>query len=134
MSCRASALARATATAKPKATRRQMARPMILHLLPSQRRLLMFDKIGDAAAKVATNVARRAFLGRLGQGALGLAAVIGGVLAFSEQAKAAGGQCCVGGGGYGGCFYYSFKTNRRCACGGARVDCNRVPPGCQLVI
>ncbi len=55
----------------------------------------MFDKISDAAEKVATNVSRRAFLGRLGQGALGLASVIGGVLAFPVKAEASHLTCCL---------------------------------------
>jgi hypothetical protein len=42
----------------------------------------MFDRVSEAAEKLATNVSRLAFFGRLGQGALGLAAVIGGVLAL----------------------------------------------------
>jgi hypothetical protein len=55
----------------------------------------MFEKIGDAAEKMATNVSRRAFLGRLGQGALGLTAVIGGMLAFPGQARAGAPVCCL---------------------------------------
>ncbi len=53
----------------------------------------MFDRVGDLAEKVATKVSRRAFLGRLGQGALGLAAVIGGALAFPADARAAAKSC-----------------------------------------
>jgi hypothetical protein len=56
----------------------------------------MFDKLGQAAEKLATHVSRRAFLGRLGQGALGLAATVGGMLAFPAQAQAGnGGTCCL---------------------------------------
>jgi hypothetical protein len=55
----------------------------------------MFDKISDAAEKLATHVSRRAFLGRLGPGALGLAAVIGGVLAYPAHARASGQLCCL---------------------------------------
>jgi hypothetical protein len=55
----------------------------------------MFDRVGDLAERVATNVSRRAFLGRLGEGALGLAAVIGGVLAFPASARADRKSCWV---------------------------------------
>jgi hypothetical protein len=48
----------------------------------------MFDKFSEAAERVATNVSRRAFLGRLGQGALATAGVLGGMLAFTGEAKA----------------------------------------------
>jgi hypothetical protein len=48
----------------------------------------MFDPVGGLAEKLATNVSRRALLGRLGEGALGLVAVIGGALAFPAQAQA----------------------------------------------
>jgi hypothetical protein len=56
----------------------------------------MFDKVSQAAEKVATNVSRRAFLGRLGKGALATAGVLGGMLAFAGEAKAfqCGGQWC----------------------------------------
>ena len=42
----------------------------------------MFEKISRAAEEAATGVSRRAFLGQLGKGALALAGVLGGVLAF----------------------------------------------------
>ena len=62
----------------------------------------MFDKVSEAAEKVATNVSRRAFLGRLGQGALGVAGVLGSILAFGGKTQAAigclncprGAYCC----------------------------------------
>jgi hypothetical protein len=54
---------------------------MILHLLPLQRRLVMFDKIGDAAERLATNVSRRNFLGWAGKSALALAGAVAGLLA-----------------------------------------------------
>ena len=57
----------------------------------------MFDKVSQAAEKLATNVSRRAFLGRLGQGALATAGVLGAMLAFPGQAQADPPQatCCV---------------------------------------
>jgi hypothetical protein len=50
----------------------------------------MFKKIGRAAERMANNVgvSRRGFLGRLGQAALGTAAVLGGVLASPTGAQA----------------------------------------------
>ena len=57
----------------------------------------MFDRVGNLAERVATNVSRRSFLGRLGQGAFGLAAVIGGVLAFPASGRANPTKyCCTG--------------------------------------
>jgi hypothetical protein len=48
----------------------------------------MFDKVSQAAEKAATNVSRRAFLGRLGKGALTTAGVLGAMLAFGGKAQA----------------------------------------------
>ncbi len=48
----------------------------------------MFDKVSQAAEKLATNVSRRAFLGGLGEGALTVAGVVGGMLAFGSVAWA----------------------------------------------
>jgi hypothetical protein len=50
----------------------------------------MFEKIGDAAEKLATNVSesRRGFLSRVGQAALGVTAVVAGVLASPSEAQA----------------------------------------------
>jgi len=57
----------------------------------------MFDRVGDLAEKVATHVSRRAFLGRLGQGTLGLAAIVGGVLGLPAHSRANPKQfCCTG--------------------------------------
>ena len=41
----------------------------------------MFDKIGDAAERLATNVSRRNFLGWAGKSALALAGAVAGLLA-----------------------------------------------------
>jgi hypothetical protein len=54
----------------------------------------MFDRVGSLAERVATNVSRRTFLGRLGQGALVLAGVMGAMLASPRLAQAKG---CAGG-------------------------------------
>jgi hypothetical protein len=55
----------------------------------------MFDRVGDLAERVATNVSRRAFLGRPGQGALGLAPDCAGILTAPPQARAGNKQYCV---------------------------------------
>ena len=49
----------------------------------------MFDRVGSLAEKVATNVSRRAFLGRMGQAAVGVA----GLLAFPQVVKASQKVC-----------------------------------------
>jgi hypothetical protein len=59
----------------------------------------MFERVGSLAERVATNVSRRAFLGRLGQAALGSAAALGGFLAFPANASPppdGSCWCCVG--------------------------------------
>jgi hypothetical protein len=87
----------------------------------------MFDRVGDLAQRVATSVSRRAFLGRLGQGALGLAAAIGGVLAVPGEAHAAGQWCVFYAYGYGGCWYYT-PVKGTCPCGGYLVN---YKPACR---
>src|SRR5437899_1436942 len=56
----------------------------------------MFEKIGRLAETAATNVgvSRRGFLGRLGQGALAVAGVLGGLLVFPKDALARGSVVC----------------------------------------
>jgi len=85
----------------------------------------MFDRVGSLAERVATDVSRRAFLGSLGQGALGLAAVLGGLLAIPGQARASGGYCFGSGRGsdrrgYTPCWIYP-AVNETCPCGGVLV-------------
>ncbi len=85
----------------------------------------MFDKVSQAAEKLATNVSRRAFLGRLGQGALGLAAVIAGVVALPSQAQAGQQYCVIVIKGYGnitGLSFYYNPVNGACPCGGTLFD------------
>ena len=58
----------------------------------------MFEKVSQAAERLATGVSRRGFLDRLGKGALALAGVLGGVLAWSGPAQATPGawvRCCA---------------------------------------
>jgi hypothetical protein len=65
----------------------------------------MFDKVSQVAEKLATNVSRRAFLGRLGQGALVLAGAMGAMLAFRGFGLELGFFYPGGGGGGGGGSY-----------------------------
>jgi hypothetical protein len=90
----------------------------------------MFDKLGQAAEKLATHVSRRAFLGRLGKGALVAASVLGSVLAFGGKAQAvpcpppsrrcglnccpAGTYCCYCNSIQG--FFCSAKRQPGCSC------------------
>jgi hypothetical protein len=59
----------------------------------------MFEKVSQAAERLATRASRRDFLGRLGKGALALAGVLGGVLALPGGAQALGKwkgtYCCL---------------------------------------
>ncbi len=90
----------------------------------------MFDRVSEAAEKLATNISRRAFMGLLGRGALGLAAVLGGVLSFSGQAEAAGNKCCICTSSPGGS--YCFKTSKPCRGSGGcvAVNCSDYPTLC----
>src|SRR5712692_10541234 len=108
MSCRPSASARATGSPKSKPAAPIAANRKSFHPFPLQRRSVMFDKVSQAAEKLATNVSRRAFLGRLGQGALGLAAVIAGVVALPSQAQAGQQYCVIVIKGYGNITGLSF--------------------------
>src|SRR5262249_57221889 len=60
-------------------------------LNPIQRRWVMFEKVGRLAEAAASraSVSRRGFLGRLGQGALAAAGVLGGLLLATRQAGGA---------------------------------------------
>ena len=54
----------------------------------------MFDRVSQAAEKLATNVSRRAYMGGLGKGALALAGAMGAMLAFPGLVQAQGSPCC----------------------------------------
>jgi hypothetical protein len=56
----------------------------------------MFEKLGQVAEQMATNVSRRQALGRIGRAALAAAAAIGGMLAFGEVAEAQSAVCGPG--------------------------------------
>jgi hypothetical protein len=82
----------------------------------------MFERVGNLAERVAIDDSRRTFLGRLGQGALGLAAAIGAVLALPGQARASGGPvCCLQ--CYLGCGCFRTTTSQGCPSGWQPVDC-----------
>jgi hypothetical protein len=53
----------------------------------------MFDRVGSLAERVATNVSRRAFLGRMGQGALAVAGGMAALLAFPQVVRASQKVC-----------------------------------------
>lgn len=68
----------------------------------------MLEKFNEIAQQAATNASRREFLGRLGRGAMAVAAAVGGLLALPDAADAAANQtarCCLGSrqGGAGRC-------------------------------
>jgi hypothetical protein len=86
----------------------------------------MFDKVSEVAERVATNVSRRAFLGRLGQGALGIAAAIGGALALPARAQAGSAHCCI-------CYspyYRCYQTSTSCIQDCQKVKCADYPNLC----
>ncbi len=93
----------------------------------------MFEKIGRLAETAANKVSlsRRGFLGRLGQGALGAAGVLGGLLALANRAQA--GQhtlysCSYSVKGKGGKCGYAICPYGVQSCGGCPTyNC------CQLV-
>ena len=89
----------------------------------------MFDKVSQAAEKLATHVSRRDFLGRLGKGALVVAGVLGGMLAIGGTAEA---FFCPP--GYATCGQYCCPTGTYCCIcnliGG--LHCTTTPPkGCR---
>jgi hypothetical protein len=56
----------------------------------------MFDKVSEAAEKLATKVSRRAFMGRLGRAALAVSGALVGVLAIPTPLQAGHSKyCCV---------------------------------------
>ena len=69
----------------------------------------MFEKFNQIAEQAATNASRRQFLGRLGRGALTVAAVVGGILALPAEAQA-------GRGGVGRCPPRCYRYRGICIC------------------
>ena len=76
----------------------------------------MFEKVSQFAEQVATRASRRAFLGKVGQGTLALAGLLGGFLAFPTEAKAdprcPGQKIC----NHGNFFACCPKSSRCCVC------------------
>jgi hypothetical protein len=90
----------------------------------------MFDRVGSLAERVATNVSRRAFLGRLGQGALVLAGAMGAMLASPGLVQAKG---CVGGPCPCCCFVCSDGTRYRLN-PNPQGTCKDTYKGCPFVL
>jgi hypothetical protein len=68
----------------------------------------MFDRISEAAEKLATNVSRRSFMGGLGKRALALAGAVSAILAIPALVQAGHGCPCQGSQGTSGgwvCIY-----------------------------
>jgi hypothetical protein len=96
----------------------------------------MFDRVTEAAEKLATNVSRRAFLGGLGKGALTLAGAVGAFLAIPGLVQAGGGCTCSNGGGFlckyscnGGTTVYTTPGNG-CSCAKTHKGCPLIDMGC----
>jgi hypothetical protein len=83
----------------------------------------MFDKIGQAAEKVAVNVSRRAFLGRFGRGAALFAGAVTGVLMTATKARAGNTMCCFTNLYSSPCYVYK-AVKGTCPCGGVLSPCN----------
>jgi hypothetical protein len=96
----------------------------------------MFDRVSEAAEKLATNVSRRAFLGGLGKGALALAGAMGTMLAFPGMVHASSGCFCPNGGSP--CCIYTCadgsqlttRTNSICKCSPQHKGCALSASGC----
>jgi hypothetical protein len=78
----------------------------------------MFDKIGQAAEKIALGVSRRAFLSRLGKSALAAAGALG--FAASASASPPAYTCCA-------CYYPGAGWYHVCIAGRGCF------PGCRKV-
>jgi hypothetical protein len=87
----------------------------------------MFDKIGRLAEKAADSisVSRRGFLGRLGQGAMALGALLAG--SSAAAGKNGGTVCCV----YS-CANKYLHYNTRKKCQPAGTTCTELNNGCGL--
>ena len=96
----------------------------------------MFEKVGRLAEAVASrvSVSRRGFLGRLGQGALAAAGVLGGFLlsARGGGAQSSGGVvCCLYQGSRYPKKYYGYRYRKTCQ--NAGTTCPPVYRGLNLV-
>jgi hypothetical protein len=89
----------------------------------------MFERVGSFAERVATNVSRRAFLGRLGRNALFMAGAMGAVLASPGVSQAKG---CVGGPCRCCCYACSDGTHIRMG-PNPQGTCKETFRGCTFV-
>jgi len=96
----------------------------------------MFDRVSQAAEKLATNVSRREVMGQLGRGALVLAGVLAGICASPRIAQAGkkGHSCCYGAGGClapeTGCkFVWSSCGECMWKCSGGRL----LSSACEII-
>ena len=91
----------------------------------------MFEKIGRLAETAATkvSVSRRGFLGRLGQGALAAAGVLGGLLLFTKDARAGGSVVCCS---YR-CFHSKYRYSSKTTCQAAGTTCDETVGNCHLL-
>ena|SRR6516164_2264192 len=90
----------------------------------------MFERVGSLAERAATNVSRRAFLGQLGQDALGLAAIVGGVLAGGILAFPANARADSRGSCWCCCNPFNGSCSLQCAAQRPSVYCSLVKNGC----
>jgi len=88
----------------------------------------MLEKIGNLAERLATNVSlsRRGFLSRLGQGALAVGAVLGGISTAAAGPGGTGVTCCYYRCGAG--RPYDYYTECR-----TRGPCPNPDPRCRLI-
>jgi hypothetical protein len=92
----------------------------------------MFEKVSQVAQQVATQISRRSFLGKVGQFALALAGLLGGLLAVSDDAQAIGrGPVCCYVEGVAVCRLRQGK-DERCPAGTVPGPCGEgsFPPYC----
>jgi hypothetical protein len=87
----------------------------------------MFEKVSQAAERLASHASRRVFLGQLGTGALALVGVLGGVLASPGRALAGTHVYC--------CYYPRGACSETLVC--SNVPCpstyNGLPLGFQTM-
>ena len=91
----------------------------------------MFERVGSLAERVATEVSRRAFLGRLGQCALLFSGATGAMLASPGVSQAKG---CVGPGGCPCCCYACSDGTRYALGPNPQGTCKDTYKGCPFVL
>jgi hypothetical protein len=86
----------------------------------------MFETIAQAAEQAVTRVSRRAFVGKLGRGALAVAGALAGRLVFASDVQVSRGKCCCGlfGGDVLDC-YRRPKGNSQCEEGYSPCRCTK---------